>query len=701
MKKLSLLASLNLKADGSPRRFSILAYSGGKLAVDGFDLPVIVDLAGLTIPASVPILIDHTKSVEATLGLTDAITNDGKTLLMAGPVTGQSAMSQQVLAQAAAGHQWQASIGAMVGDTVEIPPGQSVTVNGQAFTGPVIVARQSVLRETSVLPMGADPTTIVNLAASAASLKGNSAMNFEQWCAQLGVDPAKLDETKKAAFMLVYETDQNPPATPPAPPVAATAPVAAPVAAQPAAPTAAAGAALNLTASLTQQNQALAANMRRVAEIQAKAGGFPLIAAKAIEENWSVDKVELEVLKASATKVRPTSFHSADKALPAGKVLEAAICMSRKTANHEKEFTAAELQAAHTQYRGQIGLKQLFLTAAMSNGWHGDVAAGLNRGNVGEVLRFAMTRQPIELQAAGAFSTLSLPGILSNVANKEILTGYMQEDDAWREVAAIKSVSDFKAVTSYRMLDDVEYEELGAGGEIKHGTLGEESYTRQAKTYAKMFSLTRTSIINDDLSAFDDLRNRIGKGSAKKLTKVFWTAFVNNSTFYTSARTNYISGGTSNLATDGVGLGLGVTAFRKMTSPSADGLKRVGAGQRPEILLVPPELEFIADALNKNANLGQVATSSANVFAGKYRPVVAWQLSDSGYTGYSTTAWYLLTGDKSMAPITVSFLNGVETPTVDEEASEFSTLGVQFRGYHDFGCDMAEYLGSLKSKGAA
>jgi len=29
------------------------------------------------------------------------------------------------------------------------------------------------------------------------------------------------------------------------------------------------------------------------------------------------------------------------------------------------------------------------------------------------------------------------------------------------------------------------------------------------------------------------------------------------------------------------------------------------------------------------------------------------------------------------------------------------SLGVQFRGYHDFGCDQAEYLAGVKSKGAA
>jgi hypothetical protein len=35
---------------------------------------------------------------------------------------------------------------------------------------------------------------------------------------------------------------------------------------------------------------------------------------------------------------------------------------------------------------------------------------------------------------------------------------------------------------------------------------------------------------------------------------------------------------------------------------------------------------------------------------------------------------------------------GNETPTVESADADFDTLGVQFRGYHDFGCDQAEYL---------
>jgi hypothetical protein len=693
MKPIGILAAINMRASatGKPRRFNILAYSGGALSVDGFDLPVIVDLSGLDVPETpLPILIDHTKSVEATLGMTDSVENTGTALVLAGPVTGASAIAQQVIAQADAGHQWQASIGAMVVDSERVAPGQSVQVNGQTFVGPVIVARRATLRETSVLPMGADASTVVNLAASAAAMKGALPMSFEDWLKSLGLDPATIDETYKAALQLAYDAQQAP-ATP-----AAAAPAAVP-AATPVAPAVAAAATVDLTASintmLTAQRKALADDQVRIAQIQAKCAGHPLICAKAVSEGWTVDKAELEVLRASQGRTTATSFRNGDKSQPSDKVIEAALCQARGLKDAEKNFAPEVLQAAQSTYRGRIGLRQAVMLAAAANGAY--VTPG-QREVTREILAAACCQG---LQAAA--STVSLPGILSNVANKEILEGYMEEDNAWSEIAAIKSVSDFRTVTSYRMLDEMEYEQLGPDGKIKHGTTGEESYTRSADTYAKMFALTRRDLINDDIGAFEDLRNRIGRGSAKKLAKVFWTAFVNNSTFFTSARTNYISGATTNLATDGVGLGLGVTGFRKMTSPSADGTKRVGAGMRPEILLVPPELEFTADALFSNQNLGAVATSSANVFANRYRPVVAWQLSDSAYTGYSTTAWYLLTNPSAMPTVIVSFLNGQQTPTIETADADFNTLGIQFRGYHDFGVDMAEYLGGLKSKGAA
>jgi hypothetical protein len=237
---------------------------------------------------------------------------------------------------------------------------------------------------------------------------------------------------------------------------------------------------------------------------------------------------------------------------------------------------------------------------------------------------------------------------------------------------------------------------LPKGGEIKHGTLGEESYERQLRTYAKMLGLDRQDIINDDLSAFDDLRTRLGRGGARAFNNAFWTEFMANSTFFTAARGNFIDGATTNLGTDGVGLGLGVSAFRALLS--ADG-KRIGG--TPQILLVPPELEFIADQLFNGGSGESQTVANTNVFRGKYRVVVSPWLSDTDFTGNSTTAWYLLRSPAILAAMVSSFLNGNQSPTVESTDADFETLGILFRGYFDFGVNKAEYLSGIKSKGAA
>jgi len=701
MKPLTISANLTIKAAdaGRPRRFTILAYSGGLLPVEGFPVPVIVDLSGLDVPGSIPILIDHTKSVEATLGLTDSIRNDGLTLTLGGVVTGQSPTAQQVIAQSIAGHTWQASIGAMVIESEEIAAGKTVAVNGQTFVGPVIVARRSVLRETSVLPMGADPTTSVNLAAKAAGkfIKGTANMGtFEEYVTSLGLDPATLTTDAGTALKLAYEASMTAPVVPPVAAAPALPPVVAPVA-----PVASAGIKnMDIQATIDSNRKLLAAEASRVQAITVLTAKHPAIQATAIAEGWSSDKTENAVLKAQAQSgsVRPTSFGSAQNAPEnQAQVLEAALCINRRQKDVEKQFDDKILQAAHSQFKGRIGLKQMLMVVASANGMPSHAGMTVNDGNLREVLSYAC---PDGRNIQAAFTALSLPGILSNVANKEILQGYMEEDAVWREIAQIKSVNDFKTVTSYRMLDDMTYEKLGPGGVIKHGKIGEEQFSRAVDTYAKMFALTRKDIINDDLGAFDELRSVIGRGGAIKLNDLFWETFLGNlATIFTAGRTNYIAGSTTNLGTDGVGLGLGQKAWRSRTSPTADGSKRVGGTAK--FLLVPPELETIADALYVGRNNSSVKVSDVNTFAGKYNPIVAPQLSDSSISGNSTTAWYLL-GEKSMgSPVVVSFLNGTETPTIESADADFNTLGIQFRGYHDFGCDLGDgYLNALMVKGA-
>jgi signal peptide peptidase SppA len=467
---------------------------------------------------------------------------------------------------------------------------------------------------------------------------------------------------------------------------------------------------------IAAENKRRADNMRRVARINEICADFPAIAADAIEQGWEPMQAENAVLKARLPKPPATSnphaagttaaptVYTSGNAVPGvsnALAIEAALRMQFNSISKiEKQYSPAVMEAASQKHLRRITLHSLLMMAAAENGRPFHAGEKVTSSNLREVLGYAFNGGGMR---ASSFSTSGVSGILSNVANKEILAGYMEVDTAWSEISAKKPVSDFKQVTSYRMLDDMEYLELAPDGKIQHGSASEESYTRQAGTFARMYAITRTQLINDDLGAFQDMRQRVGMGSAKKFNKVFWNKFVNNSSFFTSGRTNYISGSTSNLGTDGVGLGLGVTAFRKMKSPAADGAKAVnGVGGRPRLLLVPPELEHAADKLfmGEKLNTG-TAGGEENIYRNKYKPVVAWQLSDAAYTGYSAAAWYLLNDPAYLPTMVVSFLDGNEAPTVEEAAADFDQLGIQIRGYHDFGCDLAEYLGGLKSKGAA
>jgi hypothetical protein len=218
-----------------------------------------------------------------------------------------------------------------------------------------------------------------------------------------------------------------------------------------------------------------------------------------------------------------------------------------------------------------------------------------------------------------------------------------------------------------------------------------------------MFALTRTQIINDDLGAFDDIRTRLGLGAARAMRRLFWSTFMDNAAFFTLARGNYFEGAATTLLVDGVGLQTGITTYRKLKSGDK---KRVGSTSNnmpqnpigpPSMLVVPPELEFTAEKLFTSGNLSSVQDD--NIHRGKYKPLVVNELSDSEYSGNSSTAWYLFGG--ILKPMVVSVLNGIETPTVESAEADFNQLGVQFRGYHDFGCDKAEWLAGVKSKGAA
>jgi hypothetical protein len=129
---------------------------------------VVVDLAGMEIPASIPLLSDHENARGSIIGQATA-SHDGKALTASGFLTAATAAGQELIALAKDGIRFQASIGAKGTEFERVRPGETVDVNGQQLqsSSPLRVARKSVLREISIVAIGVDVGTSVDIAAKA------------------------------------------------------------------------------------------------------------------------------------------------------------------------------------------------------------------------------------------------------------------------------------------------------------------------------------------------------------------------------------------------------------------------------------------------------------------------------------------------------------------------------------------------------
>jgi phage major head subunit gpT-like protein len=414
------------------------------------------------------------------------------------------------------------------------------------------------------------------------------------------------------------------------------------------------------------------------------------IISEALTSGITAEQCELKIFRAMQASVPDTRHTTEPDVSPdvveAGVLIGAGMDGPRFSAGKK----ADAFEQARARWRSGLSLQEI-----LGLRYQGNI-----RGNIREALRAAFA-PPSEVH--GAFSTIDISGILGNVANKAVREAFEAVDNSWRGISAIKPVKDFKTNTTYSLTGDLKYKKVAPGGQIEHATLGETSYTNKADTYARMLAITRQDIINDDLGALTAVPRRLGRGAALQLNHIFWTEFMDNSTFFTDARGNYIEGTTTTLTL--VGLNLGAVAFGALTDPDGNVM-----GTMPKILLVPMALDFAANQLMKSNNVSTDAAwnsttgaqfGTANPFAGRFNVVVSPYLSVASYTGYSATAWYLLADPRDVAVIETCFLDGKDVPTIENAEADFDSLGIQMRGYYDFGVTLQEYRGGVMSKGAA
>jgi len=520
---------------------------------------------------------------------------------------------------------------------------------------------------------------------------------FNAWLTAKGIDPETVSAATKPVLQAQWRAEQAPAVPDPAKP-AATQPAAQQVKVD--------------STSFDEKMAAIEAENTRIETIRSMvveacqgALGNPdklkqirSLGQSAVEDTkTSVEGFQLALLRVD--RFAGPIVMSGSSAQINDTVIEAAVCKMARLENLDKHYDDQTLNAVDKTFKGGLGLQDLMALCARRNGWRGaSVRAALESKDFFRSA-FGAGDNGYGLMAGDTGpSTYSLPNILGNIANKFLRVGFEAVDMAWRSIAATRSVNDFKTITTPTLTGALTYKKLAPSGEIKHGTLTELVYNNKADTYAIMLGIARTDLINDDLGALSTAGRRLGRGAATKINDIFWTVFLNNSTFFTSGNNNVSTGAGSALAS--AGLKAADRVFRIQTDQ--EGLP---IGIQPRILLVPPTLWYTArELMNSSLNVGTTTANallpSTNIFQGSYQVVTSPYMENSAYTGYSTAAWYLLADPADLPVIEVVFVNGKDTPTVDTGEPDFNQLGVAMRGYIDFGVALQEYRGGVRSAGS-
>jgi len=680
---IALSAPVQIEAGDSKRvpTFEAVIYTGGALQLANWDMPVVIDLVGIERGNVLVANLDHVPSQR--VGNFD-VENDGSKLKAIGTASAATRARDEVVNSAKAGYVWQASVEVQPTMVEPINAGESVTINGRSFSGPMYVTRRGILKGFAFCSHGADDDTSVRIAAANRRKQAMSAnSDFLNWANECEVDTSLMTADQLADLRANYRgsskaNDEDREAVLPL--IAASA------------------------------DDPVVNEKRRLRQIAAacdddfgdEAGRVQELKAQAIGGELTVDNLitalrEIRV-KAMTQKINSTldggdfpcaPVRGVNRSNIEAQVIEATFAIDAGLANPEKFFHEQVLDAADKR-RGTASITQLILQAAAQNGESVRHGEQLTQGNLDRMLRAAFP----PIKAAG-FSTLSLPNLFSNVTNKYLRDGWDAVDQTILRISAVRAVKDFREIKTVSLTGGMQFLPIRPDGELKHGQLGELAYGNKIDTFGVIVGLTRVDIINDDISALTSVPRRIGRGAMLKLNDLGWTEFLDNGSFFTSGNNNVNTG----VADMTVG-GLAATEAIFLSQRDPDGSP---LGLMPQIILVPTPLRAAAMTLMASESVwgGSSVTPSANVWRGRFRVESSPYLSDSAYTGYSAQAWYMLADPNQLPVLEVAALNGNVMPTVETAQPDFATLGILMRGFSDVGVRLQEYRAGVRSDGGS
>lgn len=319
--------------------------------------------------------------------------------------------------------------------------------------------------------------------------------------------------------------------------------------------------------------------------------------------------------------------------------------------------------------------------------------------------RFNRKKLPAGLRAKMDIASTTFSYVLGNTLARRLVKDYMATDFQENLLISIrKSVKDFRQQEAVNVgyfgdLDTVD-PETGDYQEISAVTDEESTYTIAQK--GNILTITRKTIINDDMSLIQRLVSRMGRAARRTHAKYVWNFFINNSNC--SDGTAWFTGGGAhlNLGSTALSFATAITAYKALAAMTEkDSAEKIGLLDDPSVkptLIYPVDLMETGESVVKDDHYyatNDLTDKTRNPLYGKIGGAMISLLSDGN-------DWGMLMPPEVVDMVEMGYLNGRQEPEMfvaDSPQAEqvFVADKIRHKIRHEYAGAVIDYRSGYKA----
>lgn len=307
-----------------------------------------------------------------------------------------------------------------------------------------------------------------------------------------------------------------------------------------------------------------------------------------------------------------------------------------------------------------------------------------------------------DLRARMDINSATFTYLLGNTLGRRMVRDYMAADFQENILISIrKPVRDFRAQEAVNVgyFPDLSTVDPEAANYVEIAPVTDEELSYTVGQKGNILTVTRKTIINDDLSMVQRLVGRLGRAARRTHAKYVWGFFINNSTC--ADATAWFTSTHGNLATGALTQSTAQTAYialAKMTEKdSSERIAWMDPSVKPT-LIYPPDLFATGWAIVEMDSYftgNDLTTKVQNPLYKKVNGAMISLFTD-------TTDWGLIMPASMVDLVEMGYLNGREEPEMflaDSPQSEqvFVADKIRYKIRHEYAGGPVDYRGAYKA----